>query len=99
MPDAGLMAKRVNGEKKHSVSDATRTASLTDLRRWPGDWFFGQNTDGGALSKFLAQRAAAGRRGREASMPGRRRVRYRSLRVSGWRGSNAGQVEASMPGR
>ena len=28
--------------KKHSVSDAARTASLTDLRRWPGDGFFGK---------------------------------------------------------
>ena len=46
------MAKRVNGEKKHSVSDATRTALLTDLWRWPGDMFFGQNTGGGALSQF-----------------------------------------------
>ena len=40
-PTPGLTAGRVNGEKKHSGSDAARTASLPDLRRWPGDAFFG----------------------------------------------------------
>ena len=39
MPTPGLTAGRVNGEKKHSVSDAARTASLTHLWRWPGDGF------------------------------------------------------------
>ena len=39
--------------KKHSVSDTARTASLTNLRRWPGDGVFGQkkrsrNSDLGA---------------------------------------------------
>ena len=46
VPNAGLMAKRVM-VKKHSVSDVARTASLTDLRRWPSDGFFGQNTEVG----------------------------------------------------
>ena len=41
-PTPGLTAGRVNGEKKHSGSDAARTASLPDLRRWPGDGFFGK---------------------------------------------------------
>ena len=38
-----LTAGRVNGEKTHTVSDAARTASLTHLRRWLGDGFFGQS--------------------------------------------------------
>ena len=38
VPTPGLTAGRVNGEKN------TRTASL---RRWPGDGFFGQNTEVG----------------------------------------------------
>ena len=37
MPTPGLTAGRVNGGKKHSGSYAARTASLPDLRRWPGD--------------------------------------------------------------
>ena len=47
VPTPGLTAGRVNGEKKHYVSDAARTASLTDLRRWPGDEFFGQKSEVG----------------------------------------------------
>ena len=45
---AGLTAGRVSGEKKHSVSDTARTASLTDLRRWPGDGFFGMKPNSGS---------------------------------------------------
>ena len=45
---AGLTAGRVSGEKKHSLSDTARTASLTDLRRWPGDGFFGMKPNSGS---------------------------------------------------
>ena len=45
---AGLTAGRVSGEKKHSVSDTARTASLTDLWRWPGDGFFGMKPNSGS---------------------------------------------------
>ena len=38
---------RIEWWEKNTVSDAARTASLTDLRRWPGDGFFGQNTEVG----------------------------------------------------
>ena len=41
VPTPGLTDGRVSG-KKHSVSDAARTASLTDLRRWPGDGILGK---------------------------------------------------------
>ena len=41
-------AGRVSGEKKHSVSDTARTALLTDLRRWPGDGFFGMKPNSGS---------------------------------------------------
>ena len=47
VPTPGLTAGRVNGEKKHDVSDAARTALLTHLRLWPGDGFFGQKSEVG----------------------------------------------------
>ena len=34
--------------KKHSVSDTARTASLADLRRWPGDGVFGMKPNSGS---------------------------------------------------
>ena len=52
--------------KKHSVSDTARTASLTNLRRWPGDGVFGQKSEVGIPTSVWR------RLGRlEASMPGR----------------------------
>ena len=67
-----------------------RTALLTDLRRWPGDGFFGQNTEVGnpTLLRDRSRNPDLGgriptlvRARQEASMPGK------------WRG------RASMPGR
>ena len=55
-PTPGLTAGRVNGEKKHSVSDAARTDPLTDLRHWPGDGFFGQNSEVGIPTLVGEQR-------------------------------------------
>ena len=65
--------------KKHSVSDTARTALLTDLRRWPGDGFFGKipksesrpwwkNPDLGAGSAGLRRRAGAAGRLCQAGM-------------------------------
>ena len=34
--------------KKHSVSDTARTASLTNLRRWPGNGVFGMKPNSGS---------------------------------------------------
>ena len=44
--------------KKHSVSDTARTASLTDLRRWPGNGVFGMKPNSG--SDALPHRIASG---------------------------------------
>ena len=46
MPSPGLTAGRVIVKNTLPVAPA-RTALLTDLRRWPGDGFFGQNTEVG----------------------------------------------------
>ena len=35
-------------KKKHSVSGTARTASLTDLRRWPGNGVFGMKPNSGS---------------------------------------------------
>ena len=48
LPQQDWVEQRVSGEKKHSVSDTARTASLTDLRRWPGDGFFGMKPNSGS---------------------------------------------------
>ena len=55
-------------EKKHSGSYPARTDELPDLPHWPGDWFFGQNTEVGNPTSQVGWRGL----GRlEASMPGR----------------------------
>ena len=90
MPTPGLTDGRVSG-KKHSVSDAARTASLTDLRRWPGDGFLGKKQS--RNSDFGGRIPTSGGAGSvlEASMPGRWRcvhpagLRWSLPRRAGWR--------------
>ena len=69
--------------KKHSVSDAARTASLTDLRRWPGDGFFGKIPKSESRPRWKNPDLGAGSAG------WRLRCRAGSPKLSG---SDAGQV-------
>ena len=76
--------------KKHSVSEAARTASLTDLRRWPGDGFFGQNSEIGIPT-------SVGEQSRNSDFGGRAKSEFRPWAARARQaGSDAGQV--AQPG-
>ena len=79
MPTPGLTDGRVSG-KKHYGSDCE------DLRRWPGDGFFGQKSEVGKPTSVQSEvgipTSVWCRLGRlEASMPGRWRAREAARQV------------------
>ena len=86
---AGLTAGRVSGEKKHSVSDTARTASLTDLRRWPGDGFFGVKPNSGSDALPIASRPQDFS-GKNAKSENRPRCRAKSESRPWWKNPDLG---------
>ena len=78
--------------KKHSVSDTARTASLADLRCWPGDGVFGMKPNSGsdALPTTSLPEDFSGKIGSYSEVGIPTSADSHCLR-NGWRGS-AGQV-------
>ena len=73
--------------KKHSGSDTARTASLTDLRRWPGDGFFGMKPNSGRAKSEA-----------KAKSENRPRCRAKSESRPRWKNPDLGAAQARQAG-